>query len=109
MTKLNKAFSLLLALVMTVTCLGFSTTAYAADNSKCVTISFKGKENNAVLATVVNDINATRAAKGIAPVTLDSNLTNLENREQRTSLSTGIIMKIFPMVTRLQHVCPVMA
>ena len=83
MTKLNKAFSLLLALVMTVTCLGFSTTAYAADNSKCVTISFKGKENNAVLATVVNDINATRAAKGIAPVTLDSNLTNLAKQRAK--------------------------
>lgn len=83
MTKLNKAFSLLLALVMTVTCLGFSTTAYAADNSKCVTISFKGKENNAVLAAVVNDINATRAAKGIAPVTLDSNLTNLAKQRAK--------------------------
>ena len=52
---------------MAVTCAGFSTTAFAADQSQCATVALD--------VTYRNQINQIRAGKGFYNLTVDANLT----------------------------------
>ncbi|MGN1420666.1 MAG: fibronectin type III domain-containing protein [Eubacterium sp.] len=81
MKKSSKILSLFLAIVMAVTCAGFSTTAFAADQSQCATITFDGVENNSCIDDALYAINNARAQHGMSQLTLDATLT--EQAKQR--------------------------
>lgn len=72
---MKKSLSVLMALVMALTCLSFSTTAFAADPAQCATISFDGTYNDSYLPAVLDSINQKRAQNGYQPVALDATLT----------------------------------
>lgn len=72
---------MLLALVMAVTCAGFSTSAFAAEPSQCATIIFDGVENNSCIDDALNTINNARVVNGMNMLTLDAALT--EQAKQR--------------------------
>lgn len=75
MKKSSKILSLFLAIVMAVTCAGFSTTAFAADQSQCATVALDVTYRNSLVAPAVNQINQIRAGKGYFNLTVDANLT----------------------------------
>ena len=76
MKKISKALSLLLALIMAVTCVSAGTTVFAADQSQCATISFDGMEYNSYIDDALYVINTCRAANGMSQLTLDQTLTD---------------------------------
>lgn len=72
---MKRSLSILLALVMCLSSLGFATNAFAADASQCVTVTFAGTENNSAIDDVANAINDVRTAAGYSVLSLDSDLT----------------------------------
>lgn len=74
---MKKVLSIAMALVMMVSTMVFSTaSAYAADTD-LVTISLNGVENDASVLGAINSVNEERAYYGLAPITIDYNLTQL--------------------------------
>ena len=78
---MKKVLSLLLALAISITSLSFATSAFAADSSKCASITFCGTENNSLIDEALNAINECRKASNMAPLSLDNNLC--EQAKQR--------------------------
>ncbi|MDD6728392.1 MAG: fibronectin type III domain-containing protein [Eubacteriales bacterium] len=83
MKRMTKALSLLLALIMAVTCMSVGSTAFAADQSQCATVYFNGIENNSYIDDALYYINNERAAKGLNPLTLDSTLTEIAKQRAK--------------------------
>lgn len=78
---MKKVLSLLLALAISITSLSFATSAFAADSSKCASITFCGTENNSLIDEALNAINECRKVSNMAPLSLDNNLC--EQAKQR--------------------------
>lgn len=78
---MKKILSLLLALAISITSLTFATSAFAADSSKCASITFCGTENNSLIDEALNAINECREASNMAPLSLDNILC--EQAKQR--------------------------
>lgn len=78
---MKKILSLLLALAISITSLTFATCAFAADSSKCASITFCGTENNSLIDEALNAINECREASNMAPLSLDNILC--EQAKQR--------------------------
>lgn len=78
---MKKILSLLLALAISITSLTFATSAFAADSSKCASITFCGTENNSLIDEALNAINECREASNMAPLSLDNTLC--EQAKQR--------------------------
>lgn len=78
---MKKVLSLLLALAISITSLTFATSAFAADSSKCASITFCGTENNSLIDEALNAINECREASNMAPLSLDNILC--EQAKQR--------------------------
>ncbi|MBQ7741223.1 MAG: hypothetical protein IJT65_08340 [Eubacterium sp.] len=77
---MKKTLSVLLAVLMAVSCFSVSLTANAYNPAQCVSLSLNGTAYVTPVKQALDEVNAKRKANGVGAITLDTNLTNISKR-----------------------------
>lgn len=77
---MKKCISLLLALLLTFSCLSLPASALAAGADGCLKIKLSGTQYDSVVFSVLKEINTKRRADGMAGLKLDTSLSNIAQK-----------------------------